>query len=125
MNDAIEPRVAVLAPSPLLTITVEAAATGDEVHVHAGGQGFWIARMIAALGPEVRLAGAFGGEAGSVLASLIEQEGITLGAVPVAGSNGAYVHDRRSGERTTIAAMTTALGAPCRATGHELRGLGQ
>jgi 1-phosphofructokinase len=105
-NDVSGPRVAVLAPSPLLTITVEAAANGDEVHIHAGGQGFWIARMISALGPEARLAGAFGGETGRVLASLIEQEGISLGAVPVAGSNGAYIHDRRTGERATIAVMS-------------------
>lgn len=105
MNPVSEPDVAVLAPSPILTITVEATATADEVHLHAGGQGFWIARMIAALGPRARLAGAFGGETGNVLSSLIEQQGISLGAVQVAGSNGAYVQDRRSGERTTIAAM--------------------
>jgi 1-phosphofructokinase len=114
MNDT-GARVTVLAPSPLLTITVEAAADGDEVHIHAGGQGFWIARMIAALGPEARLVGAFGGEAGAVLASLVEQEGISVAAVPVAGSNGAYVHDRRSGERTTVAAMS-----PPQLSRHEL-----
>ena len=39
----------VLAPSPLLTITVEVEHdTREELHLHAGGQGLWVARMAAA-----------------------------------------------------------------------------
>ncbi len=38
-----------------------------EVHVHAGGQGFWVARMAAKLGAEVALCCALGGEPGRVL----------------------------------------------------------
>ena len=35
------PSIVVFAPSPLLTITVEAAGTPrQEIHLHAGGQGF-------------------------------------------------------------------------------------
>ena len=40
----------VFAPDPLLTVTVEAGADGDEIHLHAGGLGFWMAQMIANLG---------------------------------------------------------------------------
>jgi hypothetical protein len=39
----------VFAPAPILTVTVEQKGSDDDVHVHAGGQGFWIARMLATL----------------------------------------------------------------------------
>ena len=48
------------APSPLLTITIEPGADRPEVHLHAGGQGFWVARLAATLGPEVTLCSALG-----------------------------------------------------------------
>src|SRR5581483_11719386 len=38
-------RIAVVSPSLWLTVTIEAGAGGPEVHLHAGGQGFWVARM--------------------------------------------------------------------------------
>lgn len=95
----------VFAPSPLLTVTVEPAGDDAEIHVHAGGQGFWIARMLALLGVRVVVCGSFGGEAGFVARKLIENEGVRVHAVRTAGTNGAYVHDRRSGARTTIASM--------------------
>jgi 1-phosphofructokinase len=97
--------VFVFAPDPLLTVTVEAGTEGDEIHLHAGGQGFWIARMACSLGCVTTLGGPFGGESGSVVRHLIAETGLQVAAVPVAGSNGAYVHDRRNGERTQIAAM--------------------
>lgn len=94
----------VFAPDPLLTVTVEAGTEGDEIHFHAGGQGFWVARMVAALGVPVSLCGPFGGESGRVVRNLIEaEEHIALRAVETAGGNGAYVHDRRGGERVTVA----------------------
>ena len=55
------PRVAVFAPSPVLTITVESLAPSeDEIHIHAGGQGFWVARLAAILGPRSRSAPLWG-----------------------------------------------------------------
>lgn len=96
----------VFAPSPLLTVTVEATPDHhDEVHLHAGGQGFWIARMLTALGVQTTLCGPFGGESGSVLAHLIAAEGVLVRATASGQGNGVYVHDRRSGERQEIAAM--------------------
>ena len=39
--------VMVVGLSPVLAITVE---PGDEIHLHAGGQGFWVAGMRGRLG---------------------------------------------------------------------------
>lgn len=98
------PSIVVFAPSPLLTITVEAAGTGnEEIHLHAGGQGFWVARMAALLGVDVALCCALGGEPGAVLRALIAKENVHLLAVDCAAPNGVYVHARRGGEREQLA----------------------
>jgi len=98
------PSLVVFAPSPLLTITVEAAGTpGQEIHLHAGGQGFWVARMAALLGAEVSLCCALGGESGAVLRGLIARENVELLSVECAASNGVYIHARRDGEREQLA----------------------
>jgi 1-phosphofructokinase len=96
--------LAVFAPSPALTVMVE-PGPGDEpeIHVHAGGQGFWVARMAARLGGEVKLCAPLGGETGAVLDALLAVEGISLLSVHAEGANGAYLHDRRGGEREVIA----------------------
>ncbi len=101
------PRVLVFAPSPLLTVTIESRGAGPDVHIHAGGQGFWIARMVTTLGLPARLCGCFGGETGLLLKVLVEREGVDLVAVATDASNAAYVHDRRSGEREVVAEMDT------------------
>ena len=94
----------VFAPSPLLTITVEGRrASGDEIHLHAGGQGFWVARMAALMGASVQLCCALGGESGAVLRGLIARENVQLLDVACAGANGVYVHHRSDGERTELA----------------------
>jgi 1-phosphofructokinase len=101
---SVSERAFVFAPDPLLTVTVEAGGEGDEIHLHAGGQGFWVAQMIANLGVEVSLCGPFGGESGRVVRSLIDQDAsIRIRAIETVGSNGTYVHDRRDGERVTVA----------------------
>ena len=96
------PRVAVFAPSPLLTVTIERGSDRPEVHLHAGGQGVWVARLAATLGADVVLCCALGGEPGSVLRGLIKTERVTLRAADARTSNGVYVHDRRHGERVEI-----------------------
>lgn len=108
--------VAVFAPSPLLTVTIE-AGPGDarELHLHAGGQGFWVARMVARLGVPVALCCPLGGDAGRVLKVLIEAEGVDSRGVQIAGSNGSYVHDRRGGGREVVADIPGA-----RLTRHEV-----
>jgi 1-phosphofructokinase len=105
-RDADPASVFVFAPTPLLTVTVESGGDdGAEIHLHAGGQGFWIARMVVDLGGEARLCGPFGGETGAVLKSLMQREGVRFHAVETAGANGGYIHDRRGGARTIVAEM--------------------
>jgi 1-phosphofructokinase len=110
-DDGERARATVFAPSPLVTVTIEKGADDeqpDEIHLHAGGQGFWIARLLGELGVEVVLCGSFGGETGLVARTLIAEEGLAIEGVTTAGSNGAYVHDRRSGERVVVADMVPA-----------------
>lgn len=95
-------RVVIFAPSPTLTITLEEHRRGGEIHLHAGGQGVWQARMVHAFGANATLCAAFAGETGRVLRYLIVDEGITLVAVEQEGIGSAYVHDRRQGHRETI-----------------------
>jgi 1-phosphofructokinase len=111
--------VAVFAPSPVLTITVEQAGQGeDEIHLHAGGQGFWVARMAGVLGAEVTLCLPLGGESGRVLEGLVEGQGVLIRAIESAGWNGSYIHDRRSGERAPVAQVPSP-----RLQRHEVDGL--
>jgi 1-phosphofructokinase len=98
----VPPSLAVFAPSPVMTIMVE-RKPGPEIHVHAGGQGFWAARMAARLGARVSLCVPLGGETGAVLKPLLASDGITVLSVPTDRPNGAYIHDRRGGEREEIA----------------------
>ncbi len=95
------------APAPLLTVTLETAEGADdtEIHLHAGGQGFWIARLVEVLGAEVVLCSTFGGETGRVVRGLLEDEPLTLRAVGTGGWNGSYVDDRRSGQRERVGEM--------------------
>jgi 1-phosphofructokinase len=92
--------IAVIAPSPILTVTVE--PDGD-IHLHAGGQGFWVARLAARLGAEVTLCAALGGETGTVLRPLIAAEAIKIWDIATDARNGACIHDRRSGARSVVA----------------------
>ena len=95
--------VVIFAPSPVLTVTVEDVAGTADIHLHAGGQGVWQARMLKVLGAEVTMCAVFSGETGSVLQHLIDDEGVKLLPVSGEGSSGAYLHDRRGGERDVVA----------------------
>ncbi|WP_232663620.1 1-phosphofructokinase family hexose kinase [Pseudonocardia sp. TRM90224] len=95
--------VVVVAPSPLLTVTIEDRAGEPDIHVHAGGQGVWQARMISTLGVHVVFCAGLGGETGDVLSHLVPGEDVALRSVQVGARNGAYVHDRRDGDRELVA----------------------
>lgn len=98
-------RVAVFGPHPMLSITVEQLTSdgGDEIHLHAAGQGVWVARMAAELGAEATLCGFIGGEVGVVLRPLLERLPIELRLIEAKEECGCYLHDRRSGEREPLA----------------------
>jgi len=102
---------AVYAPAPQLTITIETGSSGDdEIHLHAGGQGFWIARLLSELGIRTTLCASFGGETGAVLQALVRRGPIQeVVSVSAASANGAYVHDRRDGQRREIAGQRAGV----------------
>jgi 1-phosphofructokinase len=101
MNDRAAPRIAIFSPDPLLVVAIEAHfESGDEVHVHAGGQGVSAARIARELGGEPVLCGFVGGETGGVIEGLLR--GTELRFVRCSQPNGVYVVDRR-GERRVIA----------------------
>ncbi len=89
----------------MLSITIEqlTADGGDDIHVHAAGQGVWVARMAAELGATATLCGFIGGEAGTALRPLLDRLPIELRLVETAEASGSYIHDRRSGERVPVA----------------------
>ncbi|MDD9205414.1 PfkB family carbohydrate kinase, partial [Georgenia sp. 10Sc9-8] len=106
------PRICVLAPTPLLVVEIEDPQGRDpesheqaEIHLHPGGQGLWVGRMAVSLGAEVTVCGPFGGEVGNMLTEMVSIERLKIRAVTYGGGNGAYVFDRRSGDRTTVAHM--------------------
>ncbi len=72
------------------------------MHIHAAGQGVWVARVAGELGAATTLCGFVGGETGSVLAPLLEHLVDDLRPVTVAGSTGCYVMDRRDGARRLV-----------------------
>lgn len=94
--------VVIFAPSPVLEITVEEHTDVGDVHVHAGGQGVWQARMLLSLGRDVELCAALSGETGRVLGHLLEEEGIAVVGLRRAARGGVHVHDRRDGQRVPI-----------------------
>lgn len=110
MSSAAAPRIAVFAPHPLLTVTVEREAEERQsIHFHAGGQGAWVARMAAHMGAVPILCGFAGGESGQLLRGLLA-EAIAPGElrlVRTTAESGCYVTDRRSGKRQ-IVAMTVS-----------------
>lgn len=97
--------IAIFAPHLTLTVTIEAGREDgpDDIHIHPGGQGFWVARMLRHLGEKPLLCGPVGGEPGGVLRNLINQWGIDLSPLEVQESSPAIVQDRRSGDRASIA----------------------
>lgn len=96
--------IAVFAPVLYLTVTIEKSSSDeDEVHIHPGGQGFWIARMLKHLDERPILCGPVGGEAGKVLIGLLGQFGMDVSPIEIAHRSPAVISDRRSGDREIIA----------------------
>lgn len=101
--ESTPPAVAVLAVAPVLMISIERGPHGvREVHLHPGGQGFWVARMVARLGVSVELVGPFGGEPGCALTALIERDGVRVRAVAADEPNGVWISDQQEGDPATV-----------------------
>jgi 1-phosphofructokinase len=97
-------RIAVFAPSPLLSVTIERRGEDrDDVHCHPAGQGVWLSRMAGELGALPILCSFVGGETGALLEPLLEALPGERRLVHSDSASGCYVTDRRSGEREPIA----------------------
>lgn len=113
IGEADEPplTVCVFGASLFLTITVEKDNPDDEsvddrdaqIHLHPGGQGFWVARMLRHLGEVPVLVIPLGGEKGRVIETLAPYWGVDLDVVEIDAEPPTYLHDRRTGERVEIA----------------------
>jgi 1-phosphofructokinase len=100
--------VTVFAPVLYLTVTVERSPSKeDEIHIHPGGQGFWIARMLKHLGERPLLCGPVGGESGRVFLGLLSQFGMDVSTIAITASTPTIVSDRRLGDREVIAQSPT------------------
>jgi 1-phosphofructokinase len=96
--------VTVFGPNPLLNVVIEGRGDGsDDIHLHAGGQGVWVARTAAELGAATTLCGFVGGEPGRLLRPLLDALPGERRLVETAASTGCLVIDRRSGEREVVA----------------------
>jgi 1-phosphofructokinase len=98
------PRVTVFGPHPILGITIERRGPDeDDLHVHPGGQGIWVARMAGEMGAFPILCGFCGGETGTLLRPLLDELPGERRLVETAVASGSWVIDRRSGEREMVA----------------------
>lgn len=114
------PNVCVFAPAVLLSIIVEPLGNADgaidgDVHLHPGGQGFWIARMLAELGERPVLCGPVGGESGRAIEALMEAWGVPFQGAHIEAESPCLIQDRRSGRR-----VDWAQGPVPRLDRHEL-----
>jgi 1-phosphofructokinase len=99
------PAVTVVSPGLTTSVTIEESSQGmDEIHVHPAGQGFWVARALRELGAETTLCCVRGGEPAAAALQLINDR-ITVRSVTTDVPTGAYVDDRRHGDRTRLATM--------------------
>jgi 1-phosphofructokinase len=110
-DDEQQAAVAVFSPALLLSIELEPADAADaDVHLHAGGQGFWVARMVRALRARAFLCAPFGGESGRALRALIEHEGVEARAVEIEHGNAVYIEEHRGEARTLLETPVPPLG---------------
>jgi 1-phosphofructokinase len=103
---ADQPRVTVFGPHPVLDVTIDRrGADEDDIHIHAAGQGVWVARMAGEMGAHPILCGFCGGETGLLLRPLLDALPGEARCVETVSSSGAWVIDRRSGEREMVASI--------------------
>lgn len=115
--------VVIFAPSPVLEITVEEHSDDGDVHVHAGGQGVWQARMLESLGCDVQLCSVLSGETGRVLGFLLDQEGMEVVGLHRHARGGVFVNDRRGSGDKKVPIIESGGDALSRHEQDELYGL--
>jgi 1-phosphofructokinase len=109
-GDETSESVCIFAPAPQLTITIERTVDdAAELHVHPGGQGVWVARMVRTIGVQPILCSPFGGETGALARDLALGEGFAVRSVEAGGANSSYIDDRRDGERRVLLEIPAAV----------------
>lgn len=104
LTPANEITIAVFAPALLLTVEIHSTThRDDEIHLHPGGQGYWISKMIQALDGAPLTCATIGGEAGHALAALVAADGFDAWLVAMTHGNAVHVDDRRNGRIERIA----------------------
>jgi len=107
----------VLAAAPSVSVEI-VEEPGDEdsgadsrtaIHLHAGGQGAWVASMAAALGAEVIMCSPLGGEFGEPLRHLLTAQGITVRSTDLDSGTGATIVELGADERATVAQMPSQV----------------
>lgn len=105
------PLVTVLALAPTLEVSVETTIKDPEdpqIHVHPGGQGLWVARMVTTLGNRAVVCAPLGGETGIAVEALARAEGLDL-RLTRSSANGTSIIDFRRGERDEIVVMRSPV----------------
>lgn len=111
MAGAEEPLISVLAVAPTLEVSIETTIKDPDdpqIHVHPGGQGLWVARMVTTLGDRAVVCAALGGETGIAVEALARAEGLDLRPTQATG-NSASIIDFRRGERDEIVVMRSPV----------------
>jgi 1-phosphofructokinase len=96
-------RVAIFAPALVLHVEIHDTSTEHpEVHLHAGGQGYWVARMVDTLGCRPVPCGVVGGEPGEALRAIVAADGLESWLSTSALPSAVYIDDRRDGDNVRI-----------------------
>ncbi len=111
--------VAVLEPAPLLMVAVQARGRGGrpEVQLHAGGQGFWVARMAGEMGGAPVLCAPLGGRAGALTRALVEMDGVRVNAVECHRSSSVWISTGRDGDAADVVHTPRRPSTATRSTG--------
>jgi 1-phosphofructokinase len=75
------PMIAVFIPALLLVVEIHDYEGRDDVHLHAGGQGYWVCKMIQALGATALPCAPAGGEPGVALGAIVRSDGFAVDLV--------------------------------------------
>lgn len=97
------PMIAVFIPALLLVVEIHDYEGRADVHLHAGGQGYWVCRMIQALGATALPCAPAGGEPGVALGAIVRSDGFGVDLVETGSANSTVIEDRRNGSRHTVA----------------------
>jgi 1-phosphofructokinase len=97
------PRVVVFAPEPALLVSVRRVDDREEVTLAPGGQGYWVARMVATLDVPVVMCAPLGGASGQAVRALAELEGVQVVSAESHRPTAVSISTRPDGEEPDVA----------------------